>query len=415
MSRKYNWGVQKKHRRYIEVWIFFLLLFSVSFFELIPIMKIIGTNGPFAFTMLTLFFCFTFNRRAWIRDSKNWLVPFWWYLAGILLSLLPAQIYYGQSFGQSFFTYRRMFQLLSFPIFIAIQPTEKELRKALQAFSVVYLIAVLLVTFVVQDWALLGTHEDLVEKGDYVHDLEGMRILSVAFIFSLHRLMKEFSQKNLLWTLFTFGVMFLVQNRTSLFAIILLALYAIFSMRASSRKIIMIALIGITALVMFAYTSGQWVFLLEKTTEQLINPEYNRNKALVFVFSHREWYRYLLGDGYISANVNPIIPVLQESGIFFSDIGLFGMWYQFGVIPVLVILVMAIKAFTRQKSFLVKALALYILIGAPTMSYFALSESLLVLSLYLFVYFSDGSPKFDEPVTRSRFKGWRAYRFRSIS
>ena len=101
---KQSWGVKKKRRNYVELWVFFLLVVSVNFFDLIPITRVIGPNGPFAFYLISLFLMFTFNRRAWIRDSADWLRPFWWLVAGIVLSWIPALMYYGQSFVQSFFT-----------------------------------------------------------------------------------------------------------------------------------------------------------------------------------------------------------------------------------------------------------------------------------------------------------------------
>lgn len=391
------------------------MLFSVNFFELIPITDVIGPNGPFAFVMLTLFLCFTFNRRAWIRDSKEWLVPFWWFLAGILLSTFPALIYYGQSLGQSFFTYRRMFQFLAFPIFIAIRPTEKELRSSLQAFSVIYLVSVLFVTFIAPTWIRLGENQQLVDRNDYVHSLEGIRILSLAFVFSFHRLIKDYNRTTLVWALFIFGVLFLIQNRTSLIAVIIMVGYAILTMKASTRKIFLMTAVGIVLLLMFVYTAGQWGHLYQETIEQIFNPEYNRNKAYIYMFSHREWIRYLLGDGFISANVNPFIPLLQENGIFFSDVGLVGMWYQFGIIPVMTVLIMSVTAFTRHKSFLVRACAIYLLVGAPTMSYFGIGESLLWLSVYLYTYYSDGSLSFDEPVIKHVRSVTQTARYRSIA
>ena len=144
---KQSWGVKKKRRNYVELWVFFLLVVSVNFFDLIPITRVIGPNGPFAFYLISLFLMFTFNRRAWIRDSANWLRPFWWLVAGIVLSWIPALMYYGQSFVQSFFSYRRMFELVAFPILIALRPSERELRGALYGFSVFYLIVSLMVTF----------------------------------------------------------------------------------------------------------------------------------------------------------------------------------------------------------------------------------------------------------------------------
>ena len=391
------------------------MLFSVNFFELLPITRVIGPNGSFTFCLLTLFFCFTFNREARIRDSKGWLAPFWWFLAGVFLSVFPAYYYYGQGLVQSFFTYRRMFQFAAFPIFIAIRPTERELRSSLYAFSVVYLIAVLFVTFLSPDWVELKDNMELVEEGDFVHSLEGIRILSLAFIFSFARLVREYSFRNLAWSLFLFGILFLVQNRTSLLAVIFIAAYAILSMKASARKLIIISVVGVTLLLMFVYTAGQWGHLYQETVEQILNPDYNRNKALTYMFGHREWPRYLFGDGFISSNVSSIIPTLQESGIFFSDVGLAGMWNQFGVITVGTILVMTFKAFSRKKSLLVKACAIYTLTGILTMSYFAIGESLLWLSLYLYIYYSDALPSFRDRTVRKRFTGWSPRSFRSVA
>ncbi len=408
---KYSWGVKEKKRRYIEVWLFFLMLFSVNFFELLPITRVIGPNGSFTFCMLTLFLCFTFNRRAWISESGRWLKPFWWLLIGVLLSFIPAYLYYGQSPVQSFFTYRRMIQIVAFPIFIAIRPSEREFRTALYAFSILYLVSALFVTFSAPDWVELGENEQLVEEGDYVHSLEGIRILSLAFIFAFSKLMREYSRKNLVWTLFLFAVLYLIQNRTSLLAVIFIAGYAVVSMKASARKLIIITVVAVTLVLMFVYTAGQWGHLYQKTVEQILNPDYNRNKALAYMFAHRQWPRMLFGDGFISANVSDVIPVLQDQGIFFSDVGLVGTWNQFGFITVGVILVMVFKAFTRKKSFLVRACAIYLLAGSLTMSYFALGESLLWLSIYLYIYYSDGLPSFAERPSRKRFTGWSARSF----
>lgn len=400
---KYSWGVQKKRRRYIEVWIFFLLLFSVSFFELTPVMNVIGPNGSFTFCLLTLFFCFTFNRRAWIRDSKEWLYPFWWFLIGVVLSFIPAYYYYGQSPVQSFFTYRRFFQFVAFPIFIAIRPTEREFRTALYAYAVIYLSSVLFVTFLAPEWVVVNEHTEFVEEGDFVHSLGGIRLLSLAFIFAFYRLVREYTWKNLFWTLFLFGILFLIQNRTSLIAVVFIAGYALVSMKDSPQKLFIILIVSLTLLLVILYSAGQLEHLYRQTVEQILNPEYNRNKALVYMFSKRQWMRYLLGDGFISANVSSIVPDLQERGIFFSDVGLAAMWNQYGVITVGTILVMTINAFTRKKSFLVKSCAIYTLTGTLTMSYFGISESLVWLAIYLYLYYSDGLPRFSDTPVKKRF------------
>jgi len=410
-----SWGVQRKKRDYIELWIFLLLLFSVNFFDLLPITRFIGPNGPFAFYLISLFLVFTFHRRAWIRDSIHWLTPFWWFLFGIVLSYIPALLYYGQSFTQSFFTYRRFFEFTAFPILIALRPTERELRTALYAFSVVYLFFTLFVTFFAQSWVFLAPEASFIEEGDYVHILSGIRHVSLAFIFAFHRMIKDSTRKNVAWALFLFAILFLVQNRTTLLAVMLMAVYVIYSMKMSARKLIIMAVIVVTFVLMAVYTSGQWGQLYQMTVSQVLNPEYNRNKALAYMFSSREPLRYLLGDGFISVNVNPIITTLQESGIYHSDVGFVGLWHMFGILPVIVILVMTVKGLFRRKSFAVNAAAIYILTGALTLSFFAFGETLLWLSIYLYMYYVDGNSSYvDNRITRRRFS-WTTWRYRSIS
>ena len=216
------------------------------------------------------------------------------------------------------------------------------------------------------------------------------------------------------WALFEFALLFLVQNRTSLIAAIIIVGYLVIKMKMSPQKLLLIATGSIAVLLMIVYTSGQWELLYQETIEQIFNPEYNRNKAYVYMFSHRSLLQHLLGTGYISANVNPIIHILQESGIFHSDVGMIGMWHQYGVIPTIVILVMTIKGLVEKKSFLVKACAIYIIVGIPTLSFYGIGESLLWLSIYLYVYYSDNLPVFRDDSKTVRSIGWTKGRFRSI-
>lgn len=399
MSRSV-WGVPRKRRSYIEVWVFLLLICSVNFFDLVPITRLVGVNGPFAFYLLSLFFMFTFNRRALIGESMHWLVPLWWFLFGIVLSFIPAQIYYGQSFLQSFFTYRRFFEMAAFPILIALRPNEKEMRTSLYAFSVLFLLLCLTVTFIAPGLIVIPEKRNLVENGNYIHVLPGVRHVFLAFIFALHRAIRQGSVKYYGWVVFLFLVLFLAQNRTSLIAAIFVCCYALISMKMSSRKLILATVLFLSAFVMFMYTADQWVALYHETVDQLSNPEYNRIKSLVYMVESRDFLRYLLGDGFISAEVNPIIHVLQESGIDHSDVGLLGLWHQFGIVPVLTVLIITFRGFSRKKTFLVKASAIYTLTGILSLSYFAFGETLLWFSCYLYLYYASSSPQFQEPLSK---------------
>ena len=408
-----TWGVARKKRSYIEVWIFLLMLFSVNFFDIIPVTNVVGTNGSFTFYLVSLFLMFTFNRRAWISDSLKWLVPLWWLVFGIVLSFIPALVQYGQSFGQSFLTNRRMFELAAFPILIAMRPTEQELRSSLYAFSIVYLFLSVFISFVAPEWVPHDETRNFIESGDYVHTLYGIRIVFFAYIFAFHRATRLPNSKNIAWVVFQFFVLFIAQNRTSLIAAVVLAAYVLYTMRMNSNKLIIIAFLILSVLLLVVYTASQWNVLYMETVDQISNPEYNRNKSILYMLAPRDWLRYLLGDGFISANVNPILHYLQDSGIYHTDVGLLGYWHQYGVIPTLTVLVLTIKGLFRKQSFLVRGAAIYVLVGAITLSYFALSETLLWLSIYMYLYFSADLPRFQEQiVVHRRIPGWR---YRSIS
>ena len=76
---------------------------------------------------------------------------------------------------------------------------------------------------------------------------------------------------------------------------------------------------------------------------------------------------------------------------------------------------MTVKGLAEKKSFLVKASALYIIVGIPTLSFFGIGESILWLSIYLYVYYSDNLPVFRDDTVTVRKVGWGGTRYRSIA
>lgn len=387
----YSWGVVRKKRRMIDVWLCILMILSVNFFELLPFTRLFGVDGGFTFYLITLFILFTFYRRKYIKDYLSWMNPFWWFMIGVLLSFIPAQLYYGQGFGRSFLTNRHMLYFCAFPVFIAIRPTEREIRSALYGFSVIYLMVVLYVSFVNQSVIKIPEYSSFLEKeSDYVLTVQGFRYVVLGLIMALDRLMHRFSSRNMFWVFFLFGILFLVQNRTALMTAVVVSLFAIWDMKMSARKLLMMAVILSAGLFMVAMTASQWGLLYNETLQQLSDPDYNRIKAMGYMFSHRDGFiRYILGDGFISGYVNPILQRLGEEGIFHSDVGLVGTWHQYGVIPVSVVLVACFKGLAAQKSFISKSIAIYILLGAVTLSYFGLAETLTLLAFFLYMYNTD--------------------------
>ena len=406
---------EKKKYRFMELWLLALLLMAAEMFGLVPFMSVLPPNACFGFSLFILFILFTFYIRIPIWDIPKCAKPLLLFLATVVLSYIPAQIYFGQSYFQSFLTNRHMLLILSFPVMYCVRPTLKELRRAFYMFSIIYLITTLVVTFWDPNLIILPDGVPFKQETDFVHTLPGIRLTSIAFILSVNEFRKKVTVSSSFWVVFHLALLYLVQNRTSLVAAILILILGI--RMATSARVRLGALgFGIVlGMLLIVYTAAQWEILVEETIEQLLDPEYNRNKAFTYVFSHRDWIRHLLGDSLISTNVHPLMLRLQEDGVFFSDIGLIGFWNQYGVLGTLTILVTIFKGLSKNRPFLVRGVALYFLVGIATLSYFAIFESLFVLSLYWYLYFIlREQPSFDTLPPRKIYS-YTGRRFRSIS
>ena len=130
--------------------------------------------------------------------------------------------------------------------------------------------------------------------------------------------------------------------------------------------------------------------LLQETMDQLSDPDYNRIKAILYAFSLPNGKAsILIGNGFISGNFNSIVNDLRQEGIFYSDIGLIGLWHVYGLLPVIAILASVIRGLSANHSLEVRGNALLILTCSLTVGYFASIETLTWLSLYLYFLYSD--------------------------
>lgn len=405
----------KKKYRFMELWLFALLMFSVEMFGLIPFQSILPPNACFGYSLFILFILFTFYIRIPIWDIPKCSKPLLLFMLSVVLSYIPAHLYFDQPYFQSFLTNRHMFLILTFPVLYCVRPTLRELRRAFYMFTIVYLIVTLMVTFM--DPTLVPVREGVpfMQEDDFVHTLPGIRLASISLIISVNDFRKKVTLSSSAWLVFHVLVLYLMQNRTSLLALIFIIILGI-RMTENARIRLAATAVGVVlGVLLVIYTTSQWEILLQETIEQLLDPEYNRNKAFTYMFSHRELIRHLLGDSLISYNSSPLMKNLQEEGIFFSDVGIFGFWNQYGLIASLTILVTIIKGLFKNRPFLVRAVALYFLVGIATLSYFAIFESLFALSMYWYLYFiMREHPEFDTRLPRYVFS-YTGQRFRTIA
>lgn len=339
-------------------------------------------------TLLWIIYGFVHFRRTHVRLSDQRLKPFWLIMLGIALSMIPAQLYHGQTIGQSLITYRAQFLWLVVPVLINIAPTTEEVVNASTRLTLIIFFLLILKMI----------YPDLFyqEEVDYVVDesglfVPGFMIACISVFYYLDKFTHETSWRNIIPVIIGLSVFFLVQNRSSLFPIVLLTGWTILKIQSKYKWLIMLILICLSIYV-FLQTADMWSSLIEETTEQLNDEDYNRNKSFAYFLSplaNPSWLTYILGNGFLSAHASDQMADLRTLGIFNSDLGFIGFWNQFGIIPVFVFLWLLVGAYRKKCSmpYYMRLYSALLLAGILTTGYYG-NATLLYFAFYYYLFYN---------------------------
>jgi hypothetical protein len=182
----------------------------------------------------------------------------------------------------------------------------------------------------------------------------------------------------------------MARNRTFLISTCFIVALSVLSNRSARSRLYAFAVMSIAVAIVAVVLIDTIHSLFLETVDQLTNPEYNRIKAILYAFSLPNGKAsILIGNGFVSGNFNPIVDELRQEGIYYSDIGLVGLWHVYGLLPVLAILQSVIRGLSVNHSLEVRGNALLILTCSLTVGYFASVETLTWLCFYLYFLYSD--------------------------
>jgi hypothetical protein len=192
---------------------------------------------------------------------------------------------------------------------------------------------------------------------------------------------------------------FLLQNRGALFIAVIIFGYALFTMRARYR-ILMLLVFGMFVGIAYFYSADHWNSLLQETIEQVNDPFTNRWMSFnFFVFEYTpHWICNILGNGLLSANVpaGELIQNLMDQGYYQYDNGMVGFWSQYGIIPLLVLYTVIFKVlFKRRYPFYLKAMAGHILVMPIAWNFGSADILIFVMLIYLYAYYRE-SPDYQQ-------------------
>ena len=376
------------------IYLLFLYLLYVNFWEIKPFGNFSEDTQLVLIVAYLIFGCIKYRRRPRIKfaGKYNYLK---WIFIGILLSMIPAYLFYGQPITQSLVTYRTQYLIFTIPALFVISPRLEEIVKSLFLFSFLLLGANLLVKF---NHSLFVINETKIEHLSKIGELNvlsrvgGIEYITIPFFYFLQQVKEKFTTKSMVKVLFLLFVMFIVENRSTLFPAILFTLYTFVFIKSKYKPIIWIA-ISIIGIFFVMHNLDVFTSLIEQTTEELGDQDYNRNKAwnyFIYMYSPH-WLCYILGNGFLSAHYSPIMQLLMEEGIYNSDVGFIGYWNQFGIIPIIAIFIMYISVLKSKNSYpyQMKLIVICSIMCGLTTIYYGQDVKILHLALfyYLFYYF----------------------------
>lgn len=319
----------------------------------------------------------------------------------ILPSMLMAYILFNQGIIQSLISYRNLLLFLAIPAFLKIEFSDKDIIRACTYFIVSSFIVSLIRTSGINSifTYTVGFEESLnsrkFEDAILIGGLCGVEILLIPLYYYCQKIYKNFSYPILLKIILLYIILFLAENRSTLFpaSIVVAFTFLQSDIRPKTIKYIIILLITIAALFIF---KENFISLIEETDVQVNSTWDPRVVAMAyfFDFSRMSIGEILFGTGNISFTTSNYVKYLQESSIHYSDVGFVGFWSQYGIMPIILFSYYLIKAiFTYSIPPYVKITAVHILICSVTISYFddPIHMMWFILFYYLYCYYKYGN------------------------
>ena len=223
----------------------------------------------------------------------------------------------------------------------------------------------------------------------------------------MNEYIKNFSWKVFIEASLLLVFIFLYQNRSMLLGVVPLFIYSLFKFRSTSKIYILIVL-SVLLILGVIYTSDIWIKLINTTQSNLNETDYNRWKSLAYYFYEysNSWFCYIFGNGFPSGGNSMMGNVMWSNftkGIFASDLGMIGMWVDYGLIPLIAIysILASILKNTYYPMYL-KFISLHI-IFVPTIFHFWANPgiSFFVILIYLHAYYSELNRKLIQDVSNT--------------
>lgn len=372
-------------------------ILMLSFWNIKPIVAFLNRDIILVLTIIWagvgfVLFRNVFNLPVVFFKKYRWILVL--IFAGIFLSMFTSYFFRGQELMTTFVAQRFTYSFILLLSLVYVQPTTNDIIKTLQIVSYITLAA--WIGSIVMPSLFANISEKSISSRNVSHSVDigfyvtGIHLVVLYTYFLIYKYIKHFTVKNFLTAFFWIGFVFLYQNRSMMIGIIVAFIYSLTKLKSKYKFLIIMGACFVACVFIF-YTWQIWLSLIEETSSQLNNKDYNRWKALNYYFTEYSpniWC-YILGNGMPSVNNSEFGNLYLYNmlrGIYISDIGMIGMWVNYGILPLIGIYYVLIRILLEKKIPLwMKFMSLHICI-VPTIFQFNNTTGILLFSLIIYVY-----------------------------
>jgi hypothetical protein len=390
------------------LYIFICLLFAVNFWNLSILMNVLSPDVLLILSwvwILSGIYFFNESKRRKGLNNFRYNRTIYYILLGVFISMFSAYYFGKQSIMTTLVAQRTIYTFAFLPVILFVQPTERDIAKALKWITIGTVIV----------WILVHIKTDLVkldkesieqfetEKQDLSSKLEfyvnGIYFVVLYLYFKMNEYIKKFSWNVFVEASLVLTFIILYQNRSMIMGVAPIFIYSLLKFRSNSKTLVIIAL-SVILCVAIALTSDIWLALINNTQSNLNETDYNRWKALYYYFYQysQNWFCYIFGNGFPSGGKSPLGNLMWSNftkGIYASDLGMIGMWVDYGLIP-LIALYTVIASVLRHRYFplYLKFICLHILF-VPTIFHFWANPGItfFVIIIYFYAYYTERNKK----------------------
>jgi hypothetical protein len=279
------------------------------------------------------------HNRLNTQQNRRYVI---WFLLIMFISTFSPFYEYNQSIFRTLISQRTNYSIATLLVLLYIHPSVNDIYSTLKKLA---LLSVGLFFYSVLDPSFFLDVDSLERRLNSGSNdigismsLPGFVLITVYFYYAAYKLIisKKKSIQNLIIFLVLMLVIILVQNRQTILITFPIFVFSFIKIRNGYNRFVLILLSGVFLIIVGTYVLSLVQSLIEESSNQLQNSDYNRWQALYVFFL--EWkhnvFQVFFGHGVGSLNskyTEEIASAAETRGAYLQDIGFLGSLFFYGI------------------------------------------------------------------------------------